>query len=68
MSTKNETDRAFDVRILERNVRRGAITRKDVEKYLKSLPDRGDNVARTAEESDGGSHGSNGVRPSGSHG
>jgi hypothetical protein len=36
----------FDVRILERKLRRGLISRKDYEKYLKSLPDRSDNTTR----------------------
>jgi hypothetical protein len=35
----------FDVRIAERLLRKGLLNRKDYEKYLKSLPDRADNVA-----------------------
>ena len=35
----------FDVRILERKLRRGLISHKEYEKYLKSLPDRSENVA-----------------------
>ena len=31
--------RLFDVRTVERNIKRGLATRKDYEKYLKSLPD-----------------------------
>ena len=65
MSTKeNEAERAYDIRILERNIRKGLITRKDVEKYLKSLPDRADNVERMAVEEapeKAGASGSNGV-------
>jgi hypothetical protein len=41
----NPSDRLYDIRVLERNVRKGLIARKDVEKYLKSLPDRTDNTA-----------------------
>ena len=41
----NPSDRLYDIRILERNIRKGLIARKDVEKYLKSLPDRADNAA-----------------------
>jgi hypothetical protein len=37
-------DKTFDVRTLERKLRRGLISRKDYEKYLKGLPDRGENV------------------------
>ena len=29
----------FDVRTLERNLRKGVITRKDVDKFLKTIPD-----------------------------
>jgi hypothetical protein len=35
----------FDVRILERKLRRGLISQKEYEKYLKSLPDRSENMA-----------------------
>lgn len=35
----------FDVRILERKLRRGLISQKEYEKYLKSLPDRSENLA-----------------------
>ena len=41
----NPSDRLYDIRVLERNIRKGLIARKDVEKYLKSLPDRTDNTA-----------------------
>ena len=41
----NPSDRLYDIRVLERNIRKGLIARKDVEKYLKSLPDRADNTA-----------------------
>ena len=44
----NPSDRLYDIRVLERNVRKGLIARKDVEKYLKSLPDRTDNTAPLA--------------------
>lgn len=37
--------RLFDLRTVERNIKRGVITRKDYERYLKSLPDAGTNVA-----------------------
>ena len=33
-------DMTFDVRILERNVRKGITTQKDAEKHLKDLADR----------------------------
>jgi len=37
--------RLFDVRTVERNIKRGIITRKEYERFLKSLPDAGENVA-----------------------
>jgi hypothetical protein len=37
--------RHFDVRIVERNIKRGIITRKEYDRFLKSLPDVGDKVA-----------------------
>jgi hypothetical protein len=43
MSGKAE-ERIYDVRVLERNIRKGLLTRKDLEKHLKSLPDRETNA------------------------
>lgn len=40
---KNE--RLFDSRTVERNIRKGLITRKDYEKYLKGLADATDKIA-----------------------
>jgi hypothetical protein len=40
-----ENDRVYDVRVLERNIRKGLVARKDVDRYLKSLPDAAQNVA-----------------------
>jgi hypothetical protein len=37
--------RLFDIRAVERNIRKGLITRKDYEKHLKSLPDVTDKIA-----------------------
>jgi hypothetical protein len=39
MSHNKEESRFWDVRTLDRRVRKGQVTRKDVEKHLKSLPD-----------------------------
>jgi len=36
--------RLFDLRTVERNIKRGLITRKDYERFLKSLPDAADNT------------------------
>ena len=36
--------RLFDLRTVERNIKRGLITRKEYERHLKSLPDASDNV------------------------
>jgi len=52
--------RLFDRRIVERNIKRGLTTRKDYEKFLKSLPDASANVkspdeaAEAAASSDAG--------------
>jgi hypothetical protein len=37
--------RLFDLRTVERNIRRGLITRKDYERFLKSLADATEKVA-----------------------
>ena len=40
MTKDNAVDtRLYDVRNVERNIKRGLLTRKDYEKYLKSLAD-----------------------------
>ena len=39
-------DMVFDVRILERNVRKGLVTAKEVDGYNASLKDRADNTAQ----------------------
>jgi hypothetical protein len=36
--------RLFDVRIVERNIKRGIITRKEYDRFLKSLADGAGNV------------------------
>jgi hypothetical protein len=41
--------RSHDTRIIERNLKRGLINRKDYEKYLKSLPDAKDKVKLPSE-------------------
>ena len=41
MSSRDES-RIFDVRTLERNMRKGILSKKDVDKYIKSLPDSAD--------------------------
>jgi hypothetical protein len=37
--------RLFDIRTVERNIKRGLITRKEYERHLKSLADAAANVA-----------------------
>lgn len=48
MTISREDPRFWDVRTLERHVRKGHVARKDVEKYLKSLPDSADKAASVA--------------------
>ena len=47
MSREDEVKevRLFDLRTVERNIKRGLITRKEYERYLKSLSDSASNVA-----------------------
>ena len=42
---EDKSPRLFDSRTIERNIRKGLITRKDYDKYLKSLPDVTDKIA-----------------------
>jgi hypothetical protein len=44
------TPALFDRRIVERNIKRGLTTRKDYDKYLKSLADAADKVKSPDEE------------------
>ena len=56
MSTSRETDskppRQFDVRTVERNIKKGHFTRKDYEKHLKALVDVTEKVAPPEEAFD----------------
>ena len=51
MSSSREADaknaRLFDVRTVDRNIKKGLVTRKDYDKYLKSLSDSTEKVAAT---------------------
>jgi len=49
-SSETKPQRAFDVRTIERNIKKGNITRKDYEKHLKSLPDTTEKVAPPEED------------------
>lgn len=49
-SSETKPQRIHDVRTIERNIKKGNITRKDYEKYLKSLPDVTEKVAPPEEE------------------
>ena len=37
-------EQLYDKRIIERNIKKGLIQRKDLEKHLKELPDVADNM------------------------
>jgi len=43
-SKESHDTHVYDTRILERNLKRGLISRKDYEKFLKTLPDSKDKV------------------------
>jgi hypothetical protein len=50
MSKEKQDDvRTYDLRTLERNFKRGILSRKEYEKHLKSLPDAKDKVAPMSE-------------------
>jgi hypothetical protein len=42
--------RLFDLRTIERNIKRGLITRKEYERFLKSLPDAAEKIAPSETE------------------
>lgn len=44
--------RLFDRRVVERNIKKGLTTRKDYERYLKSLEDRQGNILPPEERAD----------------
>ena len=56
MTISREDPRFWDVRTLERKLRKGIISRKDYDKHLKSLDDSSGKVA-PAEESEQGNSG-----------
>jgi hypothetical protein len=45
MTIAKEDPRFWDVRTIDRRIRRGQVGRKDYEKHLKSLPDVADKAA-----------------------
>ena len=45
MSKDTIDPKVFDLRQLERNIKKGVITRKDYERFVKSLPDAKDKIA-----------------------
>ena len=49
-SSETKPQRTFDVRTIERNIKKGNITRKDYEKHLKALPDTTEKVAPPEED------------------
>lgn len=56
MSSTRDADakaqRLFDVRTIERNIKKGLVTRKDYEKHLKALADSAEKVAPPEEHPD----------------
>jgi hypothetical protein len=55
MSSRDEdvkNPRLFDRRVVERNIKKGLITRKDYEKHLKSLSDVAGNIASADERAE----------------
>jgi hypothetical protein len=54
----------FDRRIVERNIKRGLITRKDYDKFLKSLSDSADKLRSPDEVPEAGSRSEEEATPS----
>src|SRR6185503_15959522 len=52
MSSRDEA-RLFDVRTLERNLRKGLISKKDLERHMKGLPDAADKATACNPEAQG---------------
>ena len=52
MTITREDPRFWDVRTLERRMRRGQVNKKDYDKHLKSLPDAADKAAPAEPEED----------------
>jgi hypothetical protein len=52
MTISRDDLRYWDVRTLERRLRTGQVTKKDYEKYLKSLPDSADHAAPSEGDDD----------------
>ena len=50
MTISREDPRFWDVRTLERRIRKGMINRKDVEKHLKTIDDSKEKVAPPPED------------------
>jgi hypothetical protein len=39
----------YDIRIIERNIKKGLVNRKDYHEYLKTLPDAADKIAPSSD-------------------
>jgi hypothetical protein len=50
MTISREDPRFWDIRTLERRIRKGLINRKDVEKHVKSLEDSKDRIAPPSDD------------------
>jgi hypothetical protein len=48
------TDHQIDKRIVDRNIKKGVVTKKDFDKQLSQLPDRADNVEYIGGQSEAG--------------
>ena len=50
MTISREDPRFWDIRTIDRRIRKGVITRKDVEKHTKGIEDSKDRVAPVVED------------------
>jgi hypothetical protein len=53
MTISREDPRFWDVRTIERRIRKGLVSRKDLEKHLKTIDDSKDRVAPPPEDDAG---------------
>jgi hypothetical protein len=52
MTITREDPRFWDVRTIERRLRKGQLTRKDYDKHVKSVPDSADKAAPVVADAD----------------
>jgi hypothetical protein len=54
MTISREDPRFWDIRTLERRIRKGQLTKKDVDKHAKAVSDSADRIAPPADDDSNG--------------